>query len=143
MISFFSYQLLQIFVKISVQFFDNMLVKIIPPSYYQLSCQILPISIPTSILYYHRTLMEIVRSCCHPFSSRLHQKNFFQTNKIYQQRSFTHYSLITTCFSYVLLPKFTSITTEYFNRNLLWIIQKSQDRHFHALIRNFLSISIL
>ena len=74
-----------------------------------------------------------------PFTSKL----FFQTYKIYQQRSFTHYSLITTCFSYVLLPKFTSITTEYFNRHLIWIIQKSQDRHFHALIRNFLSIFIL
>ena len=120
-----------------------MLLKIVPPSYCQLACQILPISIPTSISYNHRTLLEIVRSCCHPFSSRLHQKLFFQTYKIYQQRSFTHYSLITTYFSYVLLPKSTTIATEYFNRNLLWIIQKSQDLHLHALIRNFLSISKL
>ena len=74
-----------------------------------------------------------------PFTSKL----LFQTYKIYQQRSNTHYSLITTCFSYVLLPKFTSITTEYFNRHLLWIIQKSQDLHIRAFIRNFLSISIL
>ena len=120
-----------------------MLIKIIPPSFCQLSYRILPISIPTSVPYYHRTLMEIIRSCCFPFSKRAHQKLFFQTYTIYQQRSYTHYSLITTCFSYVLLPKFTSIAAEYFKRTLLWIIQKSQDLHLHALIRNYLSISII